>query len=80
VKDTSSPASQQTHNALSRLLSVLRKKYPDVSESQAEHLQGKVLNYVSDGLSDGYDLALIKRKDDRTVLKVLKLMEEEDTP
>ena len=77
MKDTS-PATQQTQHALARLLSAIRRKYPNVSESQAEHLQGKVISYVSDGLADGYDLALIKRQDDRTVLKVLKLMEEED--
>jgi len=78
VKETGSIQTSSTQGALSGLFNAIRKKYPSVSDAQAEHLQNKVITYVSDGLSDGYDLALIKRKDDRTILKVLKLMEEDD--
>ncbi|HEY3291123.1 MAG TPA: hypothetical protein VGK87_13415 [Anaerolineae bacterium] len=78
MKDIVSIQKSSNQNALSGLFSVIRKKYPNVSDEQVEHLQNKVINYVSDGLNDGYDLALIKRKDGKTVLKILKLMEEED--
>jgi hypothetical protein len=78
VKETGSIQSTSTQGALTGLFNAIRKKYPAVSDVQAEHLQNKVISYVSDGLADGYDLALIKRKDDKTILKVLKLMEEDD--
>ena len=78
MKESNSLSSPQTQHALARLLASIRKKYPDVSESQAEHLQSKVMVYVADGLSNGYDLALIKHQDDKTILKVLKLQDEED--
>lgn len=78
MRETSNLPSTQTQSALAGLFNAIRKKYPTVSDAQAEHLQGKVIHYVSDGLANGYDLALIKRKDGKTVLKVLKLMEEED--
>ncbi|MCL4506182.1 MAG: hypothetical protein M1434_10170 [Chloroflexi bacterium] len=78
MRETSNLPSTQTQTALSGLFNAIRKKYPTVSTEQAEHLQGKVIKYVSEGLADGYDLALIKRRDGKTTLKVLMLMEEED--
>ncbi len=53
-------------------------RYPEVDDAQAEQLRGKVLNYVGNGLAEGYDLALIKRGGAKTILKVLKLIREDD--
>lgn len=78
MKDIISIQKTSSQSALSGLFSVIKKKYPTVPDEQVEHLQNKVITYVSEGLADGYDLALIKRKDGKTVLKVLRLMEEED--
>ena len=77
MKEASSIQSTSTQGALTNLFNAIRKKYPAVSDAQAEHLQNKVVGYVADGLADGYDLALIKRKDDKTILKVLKLEEDD---
>ena len=77
MNEVSSIQSTSTQVALTSLYNAIRKKYPAVSDAQAEHLQNKVISYVSAGLEDGYDLALIKRKDDKTILKVLKLEEDD---
>ena len=77
MNEVSSIQSTSTQGALTSLYNAIRKKYPAVSDSQAENLQNKVISYVSEGLADGYDLALIKRKDDKTILKVLKLEEDD---
>ena len=77
MKEAISIQSASAQEALTSLYNAIRKKYPAVSDTQAEHLQNKVISYVSEGLADGYDLALIKRKDDKTILKVLKLEEDD---
>ena len=73
-----SSVSTSTQSAITNLVNAIRKKYPNVSDAQAEHMQNKVISYVATGLDDGYDLALIGRKNGKTVLKVLKLVEEDD--
>lgn len=69
---------RDTEEAISRIDSALRSRYPDVNDSQAERLRGKVLNYVGDGLADGYDVAMIKRNGTKSILKVLKLIREDN--
>jgi hypothetical protein len=70
--------SRDTQQALSKIDDAIRTRYPDCGDGQAENIRGKVLNYVGDGLSDGYDVAMIKRSGLRTILRILKLVEEED--
>ena len=68
---------RDTEEALSRIDDAIRRRYPDVNDYQAEHLRGKVLNYVGNGLSEGYDVAMIKRNGAKSILKVLKLIRED---
>jgi hypothetical protein len=49
-----------------------------VNDYQTERLRGKVLNYVGDGLSEGYDVAMVKRNGTKSILKVLKLIREDN--
>jgi hypothetical protein len=70
--------SRDTQEALSKIDDAIRSRYPDCTEGQAENIRGKVLNYVGNGLSDGYDVALIKRTGLHTILRVLKLVAEDD--
>jgi hypothetical protein len=69
---------RDTEEAISRIDSALRSRYPDVNDSQTERLRGKVLNYVGDGLTEGYDVAMIKRNGTKSILKVLKLIREDN--
>jgi hypothetical protein len=69
---------RDTEEAISRIDDAIRSRYPEVDDAQAMHLRGKVLNYVGSGLQEGYDLAMIKRNGARTILKVLKLIKEDD--
>ncbi len=69
---------RDTEEAISKIDAAIRSRYPEVDDIQAEQLRGKVLNYVGSGLAEGYDLALIKRSGARTILKVLKLIKEDD--
>ena len=69
---------RDTEEAISRIDDAIRSRYPEVDDAQAEHLRGKVLNYVGNGLAEGYDLALIKRNGAKSILKVLKLIKEDD--
>ena len=56
----------------------IRSRYPDVTPAQARTLRNKVLGYVGNGLHEGFDVAMIKRQDNQTILRVLKLIEEDD--
>ena len=69
---------RDTEEAISRIDSAIRSRYPEVNDYQTERLRGKVLNYVGDGLSEGYDVAMIKRNGTKSILKVLKLIREDN--
>ncbi len=69
---------RDTEEAIAKIDEAIRQRYPEVDDAQAEHLRGKVLNYVGNGLAEGYDIAMIKRSGAKTILKVLKLIKEDD--
>jgi hypothetical protein len=69
---------RDTEEAISRIDEAIHSRYPDANDSQTERLRGKVLNYVGDGMSEGYDVAMIKRNGAKSILKVLKLIREDN--
>ena len=63
---------------LQRLESEIRRLHPSLTTSQVKNVRTKLLRYVSDGLSNGYDIALIKAvSKEEMSIKVLKLSEED---
>lgn len=69
---------EDDYEAVEKIDHAIRARFPDVTPAQARNLRNKVLNYVGDGMHDGYDLAMIKRQGDQTVLRVLKMVVEND--
>ena len=78
MKRRNSIQNRDTQEGLSKIDEAIRSRYPDCTPDEAENIRGKVINYVGNGLSDGYDVALIKRSGLHTLLRVLKLVEEDD--
>ena len=61
---------------LIKLESAITKKYPFISSKQAKSARENIIEYITQGLEDGYDIALIKPVNDEEIsIKVLKLGE-----
>jgi hypothetical protein len=61
-----------------RLDKIISKNLPSLDRDEVETVRERIIEYVADGLADGYSLALVKEVDDEsTVLKVLKLLSHE---
>ncbi len=69
---------RDSDDAIQDIEDAIRSRYPDVTPAQARNLRDKVLGYVGDGFHEGFDLAMIKRQGNQTILRVLKLIEEDD--
>jgi hypothetical protein len=71
-------SSALTQPEIRRLDKTIGNLYPDCSARQVAEIRNNIINYVSQGLADGYDLALIKNNDTKKILKVLKIVQEEN--
>jgi hypothetical protein len=69
---------QDNDDAVQDIDKAIRSRYPDVTPAEVRNLRNKVLGYVGNGFNEGFDLAMIKRQGNQTILRVLKLIEEDD--
>lgn len=53
----------------------IKSVFPTKTSQEIREIRSKVIEYISKGLVDGFDIALIKQQDGNTILKVLKLVE-----
>lgn len=59
---------------LAKLDRAITQKYPSLNLKDAKYAREEIIAYITEGLEDGYDIALIKPvNDDEISLKVLKL-------
>lgn len=69
---------ERTTKVNQRLDKIISKNLPSLDRDEVETVRERIIEYVADGLADGYSLALVKEVDDEsTVLKVLKLLSHE---
>jgi hypothetical protein len=64
--------------SIQRLDMVISRNYPYCSEEQVIQVREKVIEYVIRSFYEGYDLAFIKREGDQAILRILRLIEEEN--
>lgn len=51
-------------------------RYPYLNPSQAHEMRDKVLGYVAQSFSEGFDMAFIKNENGQAIINILKLVEE----
>lgn len=56
--------------------SAIFNMHSDLTSSEVKHVRNKLVHYIAEGLREGFNLALVKAVDDKTILRVLKLVEE----
>ena len=65
-----------------KLNTVIKTTFPLLKRQEIKDLQTHIIDYISKGLADGYDIALIKRetnprtKDEELKLRILKLKDD----
>jgi len=64
--------------AMRRLDLSVGGKFRDLSSEDRETIKASLIDYVSKGIDDGYNLALIRQIGGETDLRVLKLMLDEN--
>ena len=62
---------------LAKIDRVIGETYPSLTLEEGERLRNRIIEYILQGLTDGYDFALFKEVDDGTILKVLRIFETE---
>ena len=68
---------QRSLIAVDALDQAISLRYPDASNGQVEVFRNGVIDYIAENLAQGYDIALVKREEDQTVLRILKFIEED---
>jgi len=56
----------------------IKEVFPAYPAKLRNFVKNKIINFVSNGLSDGYDVALIKKIGNKTELRVLQIREENE--
>jgi hypothetical protein len=56
----------------------LESLFPGFTAGQRKIIEGRIKGFIANGLSDGYDIALIKKVADSVKLRTLRLEEEEE--
>jgi hypothetical protein len=62
-------------DAVIKLDEIILSSFRDITIEQAGALRNSIIDYISRGLADGYDIALIKDADASKILKVLKIVQ-----
>lgn len=61
-------------NQIKRVDEIIQRHYPKLSSNERQRLAQKILEYIVQGMSEGYTFALQKEVDDGTIVKVLRIL------
>lgn len=67
-------------NDLGFLDSIIKMQHPKLTKTQVRKVRSRLIQYIASGLSNGFDIALIKvlNEEKEISIKVLKLRDEDD--
>ena len=69
------PSRSGRGSALRNIDDAIRARYPVSTSKETRAIRSNVFDFITSGLAEGWDIALIKKTSGRTRIRVLKLVE-----
>lgn len=79
-QDNKLPTRRRRTSDLSILDNAVRTLYPAKSPQEIRQIRSRVVEYVASGLSDGFEIGLVKGEGHQARIKILRLVEQPRQP